>query len=35
MIQAAEASAARQRAPGHAAPTSGGLPAAADKEAGQ
>ena len=35
MIHAAEASAARQRAPGHAAPPSAGPQAAADKEAGQ
>ena len=35
MIHAAEASAARQRAPGHAAPPSAGPHAAADKEAGQ
>jgi hypothetical protein len=35
MIHAAEASAARQRAPDHAAPPSAGLDAAAGKEAGQ
>ena len=35
MIQAAEASAARQRAPGHAAPPGAGPHAAADKEPGQ
>ena len=35
MIHAAEASAARQRAPDHAAPPSAGPHAAADKEAGQ
>jgi hypothetical protein len=35
MIHAAEASAARQQAPGHSAPPSGGPHAAADKEAGQ
>ena len=35
MIHAAEASAARPRAPGHAAPPSAGLHAAAGKEAGQ
>ena len=35
MIHAAEASAARQRAPDHAAPPSGGPHAAADPEAGQ
>jgi hypothetical protein len=35
MIQAAEAAAARQRAPDHAAPDASGPPAAADREAGQ
>ncbi len=35
MIHAAEASAARQRTPGHAAPAGGGPHAAADREAGQ
>ena len=35
MIQAAEASAARQRAPDHVAPPSAGPHAAAGKEAGQ
>jgi hypothetical protein len=35
MSHAAEASTARQRAPGHPAPPSGGPHAAADKEAGQ
>jgi hypothetical protein len=35
MIQAAEASAARQHAPGHAAPPGAGPHAAADKEPGQ
>ena len=35
MTQAAEASAPRQRAPGHAAPGTGGPHPAADREAGQ
>ena len=35
MIHAAEASAARQRVPGHSAPLNPGPHAAADKEAGQ